>query len=636
VKAIDLSSREPDVVAGQLLDELVAADGLVEVGYRSERTQPALAPAPLDDRIEEAPLDAESVLLVTGGARGITAEVSLSLARRHRPTLVLVGRTAAGVDEEEADTAGVTELPDLRAAFIERRRRERAEVTPALVEDDCRRLLRAREVRGNLARLRATGARVEYVICDVRDADAFGAVIDGIYERYGRIDGAIHGAGVIEDRLVRDKTLDSLERVMATKAGAARTLAERLRPEGLRFLVLFSSVSGRFGNRGQADYAAASEVLNKLAQELDRRWPARVVSIGWGPWRTTGMVSPEVERQFASRGIASIPVELGCRALEDELRRGRKGEAEVVVTVSTSEPPPLLAGATELTRTAAGGLVALRRLRVDHDRYLDHHRVDGRPVLPFAAAMELMAEAAAEANPGAEVAALRDIRVLQGITVDEREGTEVRIEASPVSSDGNAQVTIGAPEGGRGHYRALVAIRRQGRRDDTVTPGPEPLPGLPPFAMSIDDAYRDLLFHGPLFQRIAAIEGMDERGAVSLLRPSDPRACLTAGEVSDWLLDPVLLDCALQLQVVWARLNWDVTLLPAEIGAHVRSLPRASAGLSEADLVRHELRVRHGSEPPLCRADHWFYLSDGRLLGTLEDVVGVGTPALNRLAGVGA
>ena len=106
----------------------------------------------IDNRPTMELLDAESVLLVTGGARGITAEVSLSLAQRHRPTLVLVGRTAAGGEEEETETAGLTELPDLRAAFIERRRRERAEVTPALVEDDCRRLLRARELLRVLGR----------------------------------------------------------------------------------------------------------------------------------------------------------------------------------------------------------------------------------------------------------------------------------------------------------------------------------------------------------------------------------------------------------------------------------------------------------------------------------------------------
>ena len=52
----------------------------------------------------------------------------------------------------------------------------------------------------------------------------------------------------------------------------------------------------------------------------------------------------------------------------------------------------------------------------------------------------------------------------------------------------------------------------------------------------------------------------------------------------------------------------------------------------DGEPVRHELRIRPESSAPLCHADHWFYGSDGRLLATLEDVVGVGTQALNRLA----
>lgn len=99
------------------------------------------------------------------------------------------------------------------------------------------------------------------------------------------------------------------------------------------------------------------------------------------------------------------------------------------------------------------------------------------------------------------------------------------------------------------------------------------------------------------------------------------------------MLDPVLLDSALQMQVLWARLNWDVTLLPAEIGGWRR---HASAPVSPDELVRHELRIRPESKAPLCRADHRFHLADGRLLATLEDVVGVGTAALNRLAGARA
>jgi NAD(P)-dependent dehydrogenase (short-subunit alcohol dehydrogenase family)/acyl carrier protein len=647
VKAVDLSAAPPGVAAGQLMAELTAADGLVEVGYRDgRRTRLTLAPAPLSERPASEPIDTESVVLVTGGARGITAEVAVALAERHRPTLLLVGRTVPG--DEGPETAGLRELDELRRALIDARRRAGAELTPALVERDCRRILREREVRDNLARLERTGARFEYLTCDVRDPAALGALIDRVYERYGRLDGVIHGAGLIEDRLVRDKQLDSLERVLATKAGAARTLAEKLRPDGLRFLVLFSSVSGRFGNRGQADYAAASEVLNKLAQALDRRWPGRVVSINWAPWRARGMVSPALEREFARRGVALIPVELGCRLMEDELRRGRKGEPEVVIGADTGLAGtaaaesgvdvarlPLLASATA-ARPGGDGVELLRTLDLRRDPYLDDHRVDGRPVLPFAVAMELMAEAAAASVPERRAAGLRDIRLLQGVTVDDDGETPVRIAAAPRRSRREVDVTIGAPDGGRRHYQAVVELGDDEQPEPGAGAAPAPLPDLRPFPMSVEDAYRDLLFHGPLFQGIQAFEGLDERGARALLRPSTPGAWLPAADGLEWLLDPVLLDSALQVQVVWARLQWDVTLLPAEIGAHARAPISTGAEVPGGELLRHELRIRPESRAPLCRADHWFYRSDGRLLATLTDVVGVGSRALNRLAALQA
>jgi Polyketide synthase dehydratase N-terminal domain len=157
---------------------------------------------------------------------------------------------------------------------------------------------------------------------------------------------------------------------------------------------------------------------------------------------------------------------------------------------------------------------------------------------------------------------------------------------------------------------------------------PEPLTDLKAFPLAVEDAYRELLFHGPLFQGVTAVEGMDERGAATLLRPSVPERCVTGAGGLQWLLDPVLLDSALQIQVLWARLQWNVTLLPAEIGGYVRL---AAPGAWQS--VRHELRIRPASSPPMCHADHFFYAPDGRLLAVLEDVVGVGTQALNRLTG---
>ncbi len=664
VRAIDLPAREDSGAnAERLFAELLSTDDLVEVGYRDgRRVQPALVPAPLGARPVTQPIDAGSVVLLTGGARGITAEVALHLAADQQTTLVLAGRTSPS--PEPAQTAALTEPAQLRATLIEARRQADEELTPALVESDLRRILRGRELRQNLDRLRATGAQVDYRVCDVSDADAFGALIDELYEQYGRLDGVVHGAGVIEDRLIVDKRMDSLERVMATKAGSALTLARRLRPERLRFMVLFSSVSGRFGNRGQADYAAASEVLNKLAADLDRRWPARVVSIDWGPWRSAGMVSAALEEEFARRGVVLIERDEGCRVLVREIERGVPGEAEVVIGAATGlsapavatapasdarrapraprapfaadasdQPRPqllaLLAAETELTTSAAGHAQAIRRLSVAHDRYLDHHRVDGKPVLPFAVAMELMAEFAAVTVPDRAVCGLREIRVLNGVTVADDEPTPISITAAPQPAGDALDVVIGASGSPRPHYRATVLLRGAVAGSAVAAPAPEALPGLAPFPLAIQDAYRELLFHGPMFQGIVAVDGMDGRGSSASLRASRPGSCVTGAGGRRWLLDPILLDSALQMQVIWARLHWDATLLPAQIGGHA-----LLGELREDELVRHEMRIRAESSPPMCHVDHWFYGSDGRPIATLTDVVGVASKALNRLAAV--
>ncbi|HET8979436.1 MAG TPA: SDR family NAD(P)-dependent oxidoreductase [Solirubrobacteraceae bacterium] len=636
VRAVDLPRPLPEGTVDHLVAELTADDGLAEVGYRDgERIRIAPVPRPLTERAPgSGPIDGTSVILVTGGGRGITAEVALALAARYAPTLVIAGRTSE--DREPESTAALRDPAQLRAALIETRRQAGDRPTPAMVEADFRAILRARELRANLRRLRATGARIDYRVCDVTDPDALAALLDDVYERYGSIDGVVHGAGLIEDRLVINKQPDSVERVMAAKAASALTLTRRLRPDGLRFLALFSSVSGRFGNRGQADYAAASEVLNKLAQELDRSWPGRVVALNWGPWRATGMVSPALEEEFARRGVSLIETEEGCRLFVDELERGRKGETEVILGAAAglSEPAPgpqlpLLAPEDEPV-TALDGAVRMRRsLTLKRDRYLDDHRVDGRPVLPFAVAMELMAESALRAIPGAECAGLDGIRLLNGVVASETKETPLSILATPRQPGGVVDVAIEAPDRPRPHYRATVLLRPAGSGPDPAgePPLPAALANLKAFPLPIGDAYRDLLFHGPMFQRIDAIDGMDERGSTARLLPSRAVDCVTGAGEARWLLDPILLDSALQVQVLWARLQWDVTLLPAEIGSYRRlSTP------GEGERVRHEMRLRAESAAPLCRTDHWFIGEDGRLLATMTDVVGVGARALNRLA----
>jgi NAD(P)-dependent dehydrogenase (short-subunit alcohol dehydrogenase family) len=202
--------------------------------------------------------------------------------------------------------------------------------SPGEIESAYRELLRDREIRANLTRLQATGARVEYHSLDVRNRTALSALVADAVARFGRIDGVVHGAGVIEDKLLRDKTPESFDRVFGVKVQSAWALSELLDPEELKFCVFFASIASRYGNRGQSDYAAANEVLSKLALELDRRWPARVFSIAWGPWRQVGMVA-DLEPHLEARGVALIDPAVGAQRFIEELEFGWKGESEVLI-----------------------------------------------------------------------------------------------------------------------------------------------------------------------------------------------------------------------------------------------------------------------------------------------------------------
>lgn len=335
VRAVDLDPTRPaDELAALIHGELHAADALLDVGHvGGARVTLVPTAAPPPDGPAPA-LGAESVVLITGGARGVTAQVAIALAQRTCCRIELVGRSPAPHDEDPA-LAGAADAPALRQLLL-----ATADVRePAAIEARVQRILGDREIRATLAAIRGVGAEVTYHACDVR-TPAFADVIAAIYARHGRIDGVIHGAGVIEDKLVRHKTRAAFERVVATKLAGARTLAAALRPD-VGFVAFFASVSGAFGNRGQTDYAAANDALDRLAWSLARRLPGRVVSIDWGPWAGAGMVSPALAREYARRGVELIALADGVEALVAELRGG--GPAQVILTAA--EPRALVRAA---------------------------------------------------------------------------------------------------------------------------------------------------------------------------------------------------------------------------------------------------------------------------------------------------
>jgi NAD(P)-dependent dehydrogenase (short-subunit alcohol dehydrogenase family) len=253
--------------------------------------------------------------------------VALGLARTARCHVVLWGRSPLPEPQEDPTTAEAPDAAALRRALI-----AAGAGAPADIERRVRTIQAEREIRASLAALREVAASVEYRSVDVRDAAAVAAALADLRARHGRVDGVVHGAGVLDDRLVADKSAEGFTRVWETKVEGARALATNLNPD-LRFLVLFGSVSGVFGNRGQCDYAAANDALDTLARAWEGRFTGRVLSVDWGPWMPSedgadGMVSPELLRSYARQGVSALHPEDGVDALLAELAEG--SEPQVV------------------------------------------------------------------------------------------------------------------------------------------------------------------------------------------------------------------------------------------------------------------------------------------------------------------
>lgn len=328
VKAIELEpgSRSAADLARALAAEIATGDGDAEVrlaadGKRLVRTlrEGEAADGPL-------PLDQGAVIVVSGGARGVTAVALEQLSRRIRPTLVILGRSdpkAAPVlpgMPEDADEASV------RRAVIAGPGAGRQ---PREIEAMVKAILSANEARSTIRRLEAAGARVRYCRADVRDAASVAQALAAVRAEAGPISGIVHGAGVLADKRIGDKTRDQFDAVFGTKVEGIANLLAATREDPLRVICLFSSIASLHGNAGQCDYAMANGVLNAVARaEAARRPGCTVKAIAWGPW-DGGMVGPALKQHFRRMSVELIAPADGADFMLRELAQPPAGDAVV-------------------------------------------------------------------------------------------------------------------------------------------------------------------------------------------------------------------------------------------------------------------------------------------------------------------
>ena len=563
-KAIDTGNFADSETAARVVAGELFLQGPLEVGLTpSGRTSLAITQLPSLPEPYAVTIQEGDVVVVTGGGRGVTASAAIALATAYRPRLILLGRSSQPQPEPTWLTP-LTGESSIKKAIMEQATEK---LHPREIEERYRAIVAARELTETMDRIHSVGGKSVYCSVDIRDSKAVDSLLGSIRETYGPIRGIVHGAGVLADRLISDKTREQFRQVYGTKVEGLRSLLDAAQGDDLAFIALFGSTTGRFGRSGQVDYAVANEVLNKLAQSESRRRPAcHTVCINWGPW-DGGMVTPALKKVFSGEGIGLIGLQAGGELLAREIAAS-DAPVEVVVLADTPTTAPLVKNSRSKTLTEAFSL----ELKVDDYPFIRSHVMDGKAVLPMAMIVEWMAHGALHGNPGFRFHGFNDLRICKGVVFDQNTTCPLQILAGKAEKRDSLYCVPVELTGSTGNGLTVLHASAEIILATKLPEGIRSIVDLPttPYAPNDSTIYNgERLFHGPDLHGIEQVGGCSPKGINSLVKAApQPAKWVKQPLRSTWLTDPLVIDCAFQLMILWSFERFGAGSLPSFAGRY--------------------------------------------------------------------
>ncbi len=345
-----------------------------------------------------AALAAGGTYIVTGGLGGLGLELAEVLVERGARNLVLVGR--GGMPPQDGWNAWLAAHPDDAAGAARIRR---------------------------LQRMAARGVRVVTERCDIASAADVRAMVARVMAALPPVRGVVHAAGIAGAGVMALKTREQADAVLAPKVLGALALEAELesalagRP--LDFFVAVSSLFGTIGGVGQADYAAANAFLDAFARSRSARG-RRTLSLAYGGWREVGMA-----------------VAMGHTASAPDLPAGR------------ALGHPYLFGRTE----ESGAVRFTAHLRAQDHWALQDHRINGIPVMPGTALIEMVRAAWREAAGAEGACTLSDVFFYRPLFVPADRLVTVEVVLHPSGNGHAGGYAIEVREGDAPVLSAVVA-----------------------------------------------------------------------------------------------------------------------------------------------------------------------------------
>jgi len=551
VKAVDFEqSRKKSALANILIEETLLDPGAVEIGYRDgQRWVVGLREMPAGEEGSGISLGKETVFLVTGAAGSIVSAITADLATASGGVFYLLDLTPEP-DPEDSDLEKlVSDNEGLKKDIFERLKSGGKRVTPVMVGKEIAALERSRAALDAIRAVTDAGGVAHYHSLNLLDSESVATVCKDIAERYGRVDVLLHAAGLEISHGLPDKKPEEFNLVFDVKSDGWFNLMSGIGEMPLGAAVVFSSVAGRFGNNGQADYSAANDLLCKYVANFRQKGSqTKGIAIDWTAWSGIGMAArgsiPTIMKQA---GIDMLAPEAGIPIVRRELTTGMSGEvvigqnlgilidefdAQGGLDTSPDGPvaklikrPGIMTG--EISAMGIyGGLRVDTTLDPTEQPFLFDHQISGTPVLPGVMGVEAMAEAAKLLFPDLFVGAVEDVEFVAPYKFYRNQPRTVTVCAQ-FSADGPDIVADCSLIGSRtlhGKTEPEVKTHFKGRVR-LVAAKPESVKGSAPkkdggSKVDASNVY-SIFFHGPAYQVLDSAWQLDN-GVVGLFVKSLP------------------------------------------------------------------------------------------------------------------
>ena len=577
VKVVDFSYKQPERniprITQNFINELLSDDTRCEVGYKNRKRYHLKLKQSVADKTQKI-ISADDTMLVTGGAGGITYEIIKKVVEKYRINLIILDINDIYSTDEKYLEKDSTE-PQLMTML----REDMPGVKPVEIKRALDRLMRVRQSLGNIEYLESLGVNVEYNCVDVTDAGAVKAAVD----KYDRIDGIFHAAGMEMSQFIAKKELWSFELVVDVKVKGMQNILEAFKDRDYKYFFTFSSVTARFGNEGQVDYTAANDFLGKTLFLQKQLYPERVYKVyAWTAWGGVGMATnPTVKKVLEERGIQFLPKDQGVKFFMADLLDKRESEMVFSGMDYSFDRDGLLGDPEDIdfpfldeqVENTDSGVKYSRLLEIERDVFLNDHTMEDVPLFLGSTGIETMAEAAKSmVEEDNTLVELNEFHIPYGIKLLKRRPKELFISTRR-AEDGMLECTITSifknPRGvvmgdPKLHYEGKYRFSRNSLKTKKIK--------LPQFHPVSFDGELETLIYNPkrlfmfgLFGTIVDMNSFDGTTLVTTMEDTSTKEFFKGVRNPRFVAFPVLVDAMFQTGGLFEFLTTSITVLPYKI-----------------------------------------------------------------------